>query len=413
MRILVVSQYFPPDMGAPAGRFHDFAQQWIARGHEVTVVTGLPHFPAGEIHPEYRRCVYRTESVDGVTVKRCWLYSRAGRGGRPLAYATFLLSASLRVLFDRGLGYDVVVATSPPPSVGVPGILAAWRKRVPMVLDIRDIWPEAIVQSGRLKNPLLIGLFEGTARFLYRAADRISTVTEGWKERLVEVGVPGEKIAVLPNGVDVQAFDAQSHEALPKAFDGLEPDARWFTYAGILNSPQGLDIVLDAFARLRDRDPEAYKSSQLVMVGEGPREADLKAQQAQLGLDRVLFVPRQPRSAVFSLLRRSFAVLVTLRPRKDTSTVPSKLYESLASGRPVLFQGAGEGAETLRQAGGGAVVTPGEPDALADAMLAYLSEPGRADADGTRGRAFVEREFDRAAIAARFSHLLEADRADS
>ncbi len=411
LRILVVSQYFPPDMGAPAGRFRDFAQRWIAQGHEVTVVTGLPHFPGGRIHEAYRRrAPFFSEELDGVRVARCWIHTRPGRGGRPLAYATFLLTACIRVVFDRSLAADVVITTSPPPSVWLPGLLAAWTRRVPMVLDIRDIWPEAIVQSGRLKNPLVAGIFEGGARLLYRLADRISTVTHGWKARLVELGVRADKIEILPNGVDVETFDAEAEGPLPPAFDALDPACAWFTYAGILNTPQGLDIVVDGFARLRDLDADAYARSQLVLVGEGPREQELRDQSARLGLDRVVFVPRQPRAAVYALLRRSFAVLVTLRPRKDTSTVPSKLYECLASGRPVLFQGAGEGAETLRTAGGGTVVTPGDPDAIASAMASYVRDPERADREGARGRSFVIEGFDRSAITSRFADLLESVR---
>ncbi len=408
MRILVVSQYYPPDMGAPAGRFHDFARQWVAAGHEVTVLTGLPHFPGGEIHADYRHTLFRTERRDGITVKRCWIHTRPGWGGRPLAYATFALTGCLRVLFDWSLRGDVVVATSPPPTVGLPGLLLAWTRRLPAVLDVRDVWPEAIVQSGRLRNPVLIWLFEAIARLLYRSAAAIATVTDGWKARLVEIGVAGEKIEVLPNGVDLAAFDAQSGEELPDAFAALDPEARWITYAGIFNSPQGLDIVLDGFARLREKSPEAYAACQLVLVGEGPVESRLHAQRERLGLDRVALLPRQPRPVVFSLLRRSFAVLVTLRPRKDTSTVPSKLYESLASGRPVLYQAAGEGAETVRRAGGGAVVAPGDPDALAEAMLGYWQDPERADRDGARGRAFVAEVFDRREIAEHFAGLLAA-----
>jgi glycosyltransferase involved in cell wall biosynthesis len=407
MRILVLTQYFPPDMGAPAGRFFDFAQHWRALGHEVIVVTGMPHFPGGVIHQGYRRRLWLHESRDGIDVRRCFTWTKPGRGGRALAYATFLVSACLYVLFAR-LEADAVVATSPPPTVGLPGVLAARRLRAPFFLDIRDIWPEAIVQSGRLRNPLVIHAFEGIARALYRAATRITAVTSGWKDRLVEIGVPEAKIAVLPNGVDVAAFDAQSSEELPASFAALDPAARWFTYAGIFNTPQGLEVILDAAARMRERAPEAYKQSLFVLVGEGPREADLRAQAERAGLERVVFLPRQPRTAIYALLRRSFAVLVTLRPRKDTSTVPSKLYESLASGRPVLYSAGGEGAETLRHADGGTVCAPGDPDALCDAMLRYLRESGEADRQGARGRAYVAAHFDRARIAEDFAEQLEA-----
>jgi glycosyltransferase involved in cell wall biosynthesis len=406
MRILVLSQYFPPDMGAPAGRFFDFAQHWVAGGHSVTVVTGLPHFPGGAIHEGYRGRLLLRERAGGVDVRRCWTLSWRGRGGRAAAYASFLLSASLYVLFAR-LPCDCVVATSPPPTVGLPGLLAARRRRVPFVLDIRDIWPEAIVQSGRLRNPLVIRLFESLARALYRAAAAITAVTEGWRERLIEIGVPAEVIHVLPNGVDLAAFEAQAAGELPEALGALDPAAHWFTYAGILNTPQGLEVILEAAARMRERAPEHYGKCQFVLVGEGPRGADLRSMASRSSLDRVVFLPRQPRSAVFALLKRSYAILVTLRPRKDTSTVPSKLYESMASGRPVLYSAAGEGAATLVRAGGGTTCTPGDPDALCDAMLAYLRDGAAAERDGQRARAYVARHFDRGKLAAEFAALLE------
>ena len=207
LKILVVSLYFPPEMGAPAGRFYDFAQHWLKAGHEVTVVTGFPNFPGGIIHEGYRGRWAQREEIDGVDVRRCWILTAKSRFlSRALTYATFLISSTLRVLFMRRQ-FDVVIATSPPPTVGLPGIVAAWRQKAPLVFDIRDIWPEAIVQSGRLKNPLIIRLFEGTARLIYRKSTKIAVVTEGWRERLVDIEVPGDKVEVLPNGVDVSAFD--------------------------------------------------------------------------------------------------------------------------------------------------------------------------------------------------------------
>ena len=407
MKILVVSLFFPPEMGAPAGRFYDFAQHWVRHGHHVTVVTGFPNFPAGIIHEEYRGRILQREEIDGVDVRRCWILTAKKRSlSRPLTYASYLVSSCLYVLFAR-LDYDVVVSTSPPPPVGLPGLLAAWRKRVPLVFDIRDIWPEAIVQSGRLKNPVVIRSFEATARFMYRASTKVTAVTRGWVKRLVEIGVPESKLGVLPNGVDVAGFDADASHELPADFDVLDRGARWFTYAGILNTPQGLDVILQAAACLRDAAPELYARAQFVLVGEGPKEAELKVLREELGVDRVVFLPRQPRAAIYSLLRRSFSVLVTLAPRKDTSTVPSKIYECMASGRPTLFSAAGEGAETIERAGAGTVCAPGDPHSLADAMRTYLEDPSLADQHGARGRRFVEEHYDRGQIAARFESLLQ------
>jgi glycosyltransferase involved in cell wall biosynthesis len=406
VHVLVVTQYFPPDMGAPAGRFLDFGRLWVERGHRVTVVTGLPHFPGGVLHDAYRGRWYVREQHGAIEVHRGWTrLVKSHFIGRAMAYATFLLSGCALILLRR-FDVDCVVATSPPPTVGLVGWLASRLRRVPLVFDVRDIWPESPAQSGRLKSPLLIRAFEGLARFLYRSAAAVTTVTDGWKARLVELGVPAEKVHVLSNGVDMATYEVEAKTPLPSAFSALDPSEHWFVYAGILGAPQGLDVILRAAALLRDGAPDLYAKSQFVLLGEGPKEAELRALAAELRLDRVAFVPRQPRAAAFALLARAFAVLVTLRPRKDTSTVPSKLYESFASGRPVLYSAGGEGAETVRRAGGGRVCAPGDPKSLADAMAAYLRDPAEASRHGAAGRAFAAEHYDRSAIGRAFEDLL-------
>jgi glycosyltransferase involved in cell wall biosynthesis len=406
VRVLVVTQYFPPDMGAPAGRFLDFGRLWVEQGHRVIVLTGLPHFPGGVLHEDYRRRWYVREAAGAIEVHRGWTrLARSHFLGRAMAYATFLVSGCAIALLRR-FDVDCVVATSPPPTVGLVGWLASRLRGVPLVFDVRDIWPESPAQSGRLRSPLLIRAFEGLARFLYRRAAAVTTVTDGWKARLVEIGVPAEKVHVLSNGVDMATYEAEAQAALPDAFSALDPSARWFVYAGILGAPQGLDVILRAAALLRDAAPDLYAKAQFVLLGEGPREAELRALAADLQLDRVAFVPRQPRAAAFALLARAFAVIVSLRPRKDTSTVPSKLYESFASGRPVLYSAGGEGAETVRRAGAGRVCAPGDPAALADAMAAYLRDPAEASRQGARGRAFAVEHCDRRVIGRAFEELL-------
>lgn len=405
----MVTQYFPPDMGAPAGRFLDFGRLWAEAGHRVTVVTGLPHFPGGVLHAAYRGRWYVRERQGAIEVHRGW--TRLARGhflGRATACASFLLSGCAIALLRRSDRVDCVVATSPPPTVGLVGWLASRLHGVPLVLDVRDIWPESPAQSGRLKNPLLIRAFEGLATFLYRSAAAVTTVTDGWKARLVELGVPETKVQVLSNGVDMATYEAEAAAPLPAAFELLDRSAHWFVYAGILGAPQGLDVVLRAAALLRERAPDLYAKSQVVLLGEGPSEPALRSLAAELDLDRVVFVPRQPRAAAFALLARAFAVLVTLRPRKDTSTVPSKLYESFASGRPVIYSAGGEGADTVRRADAGLVSAPGDPGALADAMASALRDPAEANRQGARGRAFAAAHYDRRAIGGAFERLLAA-----
>jgi glycosyltransferase involved in cell wall biosynthesis len=335
--ILVVSQFFTPEMGAPAARFHDFGRLLVEHGHRVTVLTGFPNSPSGHVPEEYRGRFFHREQIDGIEVRRAWLHAspRLSRIDKSLGFASYALSASVWAMLG-GLRADVVVATSPPPTVGIPGLVAARRLGAPLVFDVRDIWPEAIAASGRLHNRPLIRTLERIERSLYRNAAAVTVVTEGKRERLLEKGVPDEKLAVIPNGVDLSRFEGDvppATELLRK--HGVDPERFVVLYAGIMNPPQGLDVLLDAAALLRKSD--AGERVQFALVGDGSERRRLLARRKSEALeDLVRFLPIQPREQIPALLMSAGAVAVTLRPRRDAHTVPSKLYESMASGRPVL-----------------------------------------------------------------------------
>lgn len=410
MHILVVCQFWPPEMGAPAARFYDFGRQWVAKGHRVSVITAFPNFPDGVIPKPYRGEVYNHEVMDGIDVYRTYIFAspKLTAVSKGLGYLTFLLSASLFILLCR-LKYDVVIATSPPPVMGLPGLLAALKRRVPLVFDVRDIWPEALVLSGELRNPLLISLLERIEMMLYRLAGLVSVVTEGKRERLIERGVPAGKLAVLWNGVDLESFDRQSRTRLPPEFDGLDATAKWLVYAGVFNQAQGLDVILRAADQLRRQRPELYASAQFVLIGHGAQREALCRLRDDLGLDRVAFLPIQPRASVYAALRRSFAILVTLRPRKDQHTIPSKIFESFASERPIVLSAAGEVASVLEASGGGRVCQPGDAEDLCATLAGLLEDPQAADEIGHCGRDYVAEHFDRRRIAAEF--LIETSKA--
>jgi glycosyltransferase involved in cell wall biosynthesis len=395
-------------MGAPAGRFHDFGRHWVAQGHRVSVVTAFPNFPSGVIPEPYRGRKYQHEVMDGIDVYRTYIFAspKLNAFTKGLGYLSFILSSSLFLLLKR-LDYDVVISTSPPPIMGLPGLLASRKRRVPLVFDVRDIWPEAIVLSGRIKNRLLIRILESVEMLLYRSSALVSVVTEGKRERLMQRGVPARKLAVLWNGVDLDKFDEESDGPLPADFNGVDPEALWFSYAGVFNPAQGLDVILEAADLLRQRRQELYAKTKIVMVGGGSRLEDLRRRRDQLSLDTVEFVPIQPRAVVYRVLRRSFGILIPLRPRKDDHTVPSKIFESLASERPILLSAAGEVATIVSQSSAGCVVEPGDASQLCDAMISLLEDPEAADRAGKRGRAYVAEHFDRRKTAERFLTELE------
>ncbi|RIL04488.1 MAG: glycosyltransferase WbuB [Proteobacteria bacterium] len=406
--ILVVSQFFAPEMGAPAARFHDFGKLLIERGHRITVLTGFPNSPSGVVPAAYRGRLAMTETIDGITVLRGWLFAspKLSKLTKAAGFASFAASASLQALVRR-VAPDVVVATSPPPTVGVPGMLLSRRLGVPLVFDVRDIWPEAIAASGRLQSGALIRALERLERAIYAASSAVTVVTDGKRERLVEKGVPAEKVHVIPNGVDLRRFEDQ--QPLPESAWralGLEPGRFTLMYAGIMNPPQGLDVLLGAAAELRAAAPDLAARFQLAMVGAGSERARLAARVADEGLgDVVRFVAEQPRDAIPPLLRSADAIAVTLRPRKDTHTVPSKLYEAMASGRPVLVSADGAPAEILREAKAGLATPASDAAGLAQSIRALLEDPERARAFGAQGRAYAS-GFDRGRLVEKFEAVL-------
>jgi len=389
--ILVVSQFFHPEMGAPAARFHDFGRLLIERGHRVTVVTGFPNSPSGVVPEAYRGRPVHEEDVDGIRVLRTWFFTspRLSAVTKSLGFGTFALSASARVLFSR-LRADVVIATAPPPTVAIPGWLAKQRLGAPLVFDVRDIWPEAIAESGRLQSGLLVRLLEAIERRAYAAASAVTVVTEGKRVRMHEKGVAPEKVDVVSNGVDVARFDRIDPDgAALLEHHGVDRNRFVVLYAGIFNPPQGLDILLDLPARV---PPEVRQRLQVVLVGNGAERARLASRVAEEGLSEVVrMLPEQARDRIPGLLQAADAVAVTLRPRRDAHTVPSKIYEALASGHPVLLSADGAPAEIVQESGGGLTSPSADREALAANVTALVTSPERCAKLGRAGRRYVER----------------------
>jgi colanic acid biosynthesis glycosyl transferase WcaI len=402
--ILVVSQFFTPEMGAPAARFHDFGRLLVERGHRVQVLTGFPNSPSGVIPADYRGRLRQRESIDGVEVLRGWLYAspRASRVTKALGFGSYVASASLWALLGR-IRADVVIATSPPPTVALPGLLAARRLGVPLLFDVRDIWPEAIVASNRLRSGALIRLLEAVERLTYRSAAAVTVVTEGKRERLLEKGVPADRLHVLPNGVDLGRFEAVRPDRALLREHGVDPSCFVVLYAGIFNPPQGLDVLLDAASRLRgDVTPRV----QFVLVGNGSERARLEGRRREEGLeDHVVFLPEQARERIPGLLAAADAVAITLRPRRDQHTVPSKIYEAMASGRPLVISADGAPARIAAESGAALASAAGDPDGLADAVRRLIAEPGLRTRLASRGPLFAAR-FDRRELVGRLEALL-------
>ncbi len=409
MHILYVSQYFPPEMGAPAARVHELSRHWVRAGHRVTVLTGFPNHPTGIVPPAYRHRLRRLtlrERVEGIDVVRTWLYPAPNRRPweRILNYTSFFASAAVRgITLSRP---DLVIATSPQLLVGLAGWWVARAKRCPFVFEVRDLWPESLPASGVGDDGSpLIRVLGRLAAFLYRQAAQIVVVTEAFKTELVaRWAVPEGRIAVVENGVETEQFaPGRDRDAVRRrlGLDGHFVAA----YIGTLGYAHGLETVLRAAERLRQcEDPRVL----FLLVGEGADTARLQALARQAQLDNVRFMDHQPREVVPALINAADVCLVLLRRAPVFSTVlPSKLLEFMACGRPVVLGVDGYARTLLGRAEAGVFVEPENAEALGATVVQLARDPERCERLGENGRRFVVKYFSRAATAQRYLQILE------
>lgn len=397
MKILFVSQYYPPESNAPANRVSELAKEWARLGHEVTVLTTFPNHPEGRIFGGYANGRPVVESDAGVRVVRVPVYIAANRGivRRSLAYLSFSVSASIfgaRVCESP----DVVIATSPQLLVGVAGAWLATRFRRPLVLEVRDLWPDSIVAVGALREGhLAIRALRVLERWLYRRASRIAVVTESFRAILQERGVEDRRILFLPNGVDAELF-----HPTPATNDPIGAKDRWpgkfvVCFAGTIGMAHGLKTLIDAATLLRN-----VTDVQFVVVGDGAERTSLEEHVASLGLENVLFLGRVPRAEVAGILRRADASLVMLRPSPVFETVlPSKLFEGMGTATPILLGVDGEARRLLERADAGIHFQPGDAPALVRAIEKLRADPAEAKRMGGNGMRFTLAHFERKGIA--------------
>jgi glycosyltransferase involved in cell wall biosynthesis len=404
MRIIIVTHYFPPETGAPQARLSGLAAAWALGGDEVTVLTGMPNHPTGVIQPGYRGAIRRRERRDGYRVLRTWLYATPNEGiaRKTLGHLSFMITSVL--LGGRASGpADVVVVSSPTFFAVGSGWLLARLKRARLVVEVRDLWPAIFTELGVLTSRPVIRWLEWLELAAYAAADTVIVVSDGFRANLIERGVPAAKVHTIRNGVGPGEFDPDApSDAELRGRLGAGPGDCLVLYAGTHGISQGLTSVADAAAQLTD---EAIR---FAFVGEGADKQRLQRQVAGQGLRNVTLLPGLPRERVAALLAAADICLVPLRDVPlFSSFIPSKMFEYLAAGKPVVGALAGEAAQILREAGAW-VVPPGDSVALAESIRTLAADPERRQAMGRQGRCYVEKYFDRATLARQYRKLLDA-----
>jgi hypothetical protein len=402
MKILFLSDNFPPETNAPASRTYEHAKRWVAAGHSVTVITGAPNFPSGKVHTGYRNALWKREEIDGIRVVRVWTYITANEGflRRTLDYMSFMVSATIASVFIRRP--DVIVATSPQFFTPCAAWVVSLFKRRPFVFELRDLWPDSIVAVGAMKETRSIRLLRKLEYFLYRKAARIVSVTSSFKAVLTGNGIDAHKIAVVPNGVDLEAYQP-----------GEKPDAlvrEWHlegkfvaAYVGTIGMAHGLDTVLAAAERLRHRDDVIF-----LLVGTGAEQAALMQRCEEQGLKNIKFVGSVSKAQVREYWKVCDVALVLLR---DTPlfahVIPSKMFEAMGMERPMILGVRGESREILESAKAGLAIEPQRADQLADAIVRLSDDPALRASLGKSGRQFAADRFNRDRLADEMLDVLE------
>jgi colanic acid biosynthesis glycosyl transferase WcaI len=401
LRILLVGDTYLPERAAGAVRASEFAQRWQERGHQVTIITGNPHYPLGRIFPGYRNRVYTRDAVNGIPVHRVWTlpYTRGAVAKRVLNQ---LLFAFLPAILERGGPADVVVASSPPLTIGVAGWLMAKRRGVPFIFDVRDLYPAVAQALGVLRPGLLLRALERLESFVYARAARLVVASRTWAEAICEGGVPRNKVRTIHNGANTDRFHPGSSASTIRARYGIPKDHFVAVYVGLLGRAQGAEAVVDAAERLREE-----QGTHFLLVGEGADKPRMQARAKTLGLTNVTFAPSVPTEEVPAVLCACNAGLATLRGVPLTKgQVPVKIFEAMACGLPVVLAGWGESEEILREGRGGITVPCDSGSRLAEAVSSLAKDPGAARAMGEAGRAHVVAHYDRRKLADDYLDLL-------
>jgi len=404
MKVLFLSHYFPPEVNAPASRTYEHCREWVRNGHQVTVVTCAPNHPRGVVYPGYRNRLWQRETRDGIDVVRVGTYISANEGfaRRSLGYLSFLFAcACVAPFLPRA---DVLVTTSPQFFNGLAGYPVRLIKRIPWVLEIRDLWPESVLAVGAVRNRLLIRLLSALELFAYRSCDHIVPVTEAFRRYIAGRGIAAEKISVVRNGVDLGFYHGQEADAQAlRAQLGLQGKFV-VSYVGTHGMAHGLETVLEAAVRLREHPQIAF-----LLVGDGAERRRLLALRDQLGLTNVTMLDQQPKQRMPEIWALSDASLVLLRKLPLFETViPSKIFESMAMRKPIILGVSGEACDIVNEAQAGLAIEPENAASLAAAARRLAEDPALTRQLGDNGRRHVTAHFDRRLLARRFESVLLA-----
>jgi len=405
MRILLLNTSFPPELRSAADICYELGQELVRRGHSVTVVTGFPRVRLSDesLFERYRGFRFSCEeNWNGIKVVRVRAFPYPEQSLLARGIDAFLTPLAFFLGCQRVGKQDLSWVYSPPLTLGLAALDLKWQRGVACVFNAQDIYPQTLIDLGLMKNRLLIKVFEWIERLVYRHVDQIVVHSNGNREYLVTRKlVPAEKIAVIPNWVSADAAESAEDGISFRREHGLE-DKFVVSYAGVMGYAQDLSAIIDAAYELKP-----YADIVFLLVGEGVREKAWKSRVEQLELPNVKFLPLQPQPTYLALLNASAVGLVPLTDQLRTPAVPGKLSRIMGTGRPVIaiVNSAGDATEIIKEANCGYIISPGNSQRLAEAVLELYRDPALVKRLGENGRRYAEQHFSLSAGVTAYENL--------
>lgn len=404
MKLLILTQYFPPEVGAPQNRLFELALRLQAKGIDVEILTAMPSYPQMEIQPAYKGKKYLEESLQGLRIKRCWIYVSKDKSiiKRLLNYFSFVFSSlfyGLRKLERK----DVLMVESPPLFLGISAYLLSKAKHAKMVFNVSDLWPESAEKLNIISNKFLLRMATHLEEFCYKKASLISGQTQGIC-RNIQQRFPNKKVFWLKNGVDIKFYDIDK-QITPhfRKDNNFQKDDFILFYGGIIGYAQGLEVILSAANILRDKE-----NIKFVLLGNGPEKERLLTMKKDLSLNNVFFYDAVPKSQMQEIIIETNATIVPLK-RLDLfkGAIPSKIFENLALKRPIILGVEGEAKELFIDEGRcGISFIPEDAEDLAQKIIYLYSNPDAAKQMGDNGLEYAKKNFNRDIIANDFYNQL-------
>lgn len=407
MHILLIHQYFLEDHAAGGSRWNEMARIWALEGHSVTVIAGDVHYMQEKVTNRARRHFEITENEDGILVIRCKgsrFYHR-GFPGRFLGYISFAFTATYAGLRFQNFYYDCIIVTSPPLLVGIPGLLLSKWKRISLVLEVRDLWPDSAIEMGVLKNKWLINLAYKFEKYLYRKVQLINALTPAFRERLIrEKYVDPDKIVMIPNAADFRLSEHALRSACTRGLRarlGLEGKFV-IIYVGAHGLANDLMQIVEAATLLRDTN------AHFLLIGDGMQKKMLLGEASLRNLTNITFLDPVSKAQIFEYILMADVGAAVLKKADIFKTVYSnKTFDYFSCKKPVLMVIDGISRDLVEQAEAGMFAEPGNPADLAEKIKIYLNDRALLSKHGENGYRFVHAHFDREKLAKDFLKCIE------